>query len=114
MAFKKGQSGNPAGAPKRPRIFTQSLLTALKQTDADNVEAIQRIADKLVDLAKDGDVQAIKEIADRVEGKVPQAVVGDPDNPLHVKSAVTLTDEYLAAIAAGSSTGTSAETQGPE
>ena len=42
------------------------------------------IAEKLVELAMAGDMQAIKEFGDRVDGKAPQAVSlgGDPDNPL--------------------------------
>lgn len=80
MPFQSGQSGNPGGRPKRAKLFTQSLLVALKKTDADNVEAVQRIADKLVALAESGDVQAIKEIADRVDGKPPQAIVGDNES----------------------------------
>lgn len=31
--------------------------------------------------SSDGDVTAFKEIADRLDGKVPQAVVGDDDHP---------------------------------
>lgn len=80
MPFQSGQSGNPGGRPKRAKLFTQSLLASLKKTDADNVEAVQRIADKLVALAESGDVQAIKEIADRVDGKPPQAIVGDDES----------------------------------
>lgn len=79
MAFAPGQSGNPGGKPKRAKLFTNALLASLKKTDENNVEAIQRIADKLAQLAEEGDVHAIKEIADRVEGKVPQAIVGDDD-----------------------------------
>lgn len=79
MPFAPGQSGNPGGKPKRAKLFTNALLASLKKTDANDVEAIQRIADKLTALAEAGDVQAIKEIADRVEGKVPQAIVGDDE-----------------------------------
>lgn len=81
MPFAPGQSGNPGGKPKRAKLFTNALLASLKKTDEHDVEAIQRIADKLVELAESGDVPAIKEIADRVEGKVPQAIGGDDDLP---------------------------------
>ena len=79
MPFQPGQSGNPAGS-RKPKIFTNALLASLKKTDANDVEAIQRIADKLVALAESGDVPAIKEVADRSEGKVPQAIVGDDEH----------------------------------
>lgn len=80
MAFQPGNQESKKANHKRPKVFTQSLLAALKKTDSDNVEAIQRIADKLVLLAESGDIQAIKEVADRVEGKVPQGVVGDDEH----------------------------------
>ena len=42
---------------------------------------LQRIADKLVDLAVEGNITAIKEIADRVEGRPTQTIAGDSDKP---------------------------------
>ena len=74
MAFAPGQSGNPGGKPKRAKLFTNALLAALKRTDENNVEAIQRIADRMVKHAmesEDFDTACVREIADRVEGKVP-------------------------------------------
>lgn len=84
MPFQPGQSGNPKGNPKRAKLFSQALLVALKRTDENDVEAIQRIADRMVKHAVESenfDVACVKEIADRVEGKVPQAVVGDDEMP---------------------------------
>jgi hypothetical protein len=40
------------------------------------------IADMLVSLAADGNLTAIKEICDRIDGKATQPVAGDKDNPL--------------------------------
>jgi len=82
MPFQPGQSGNPKGNPKRAKLFSQALLTALKRTDEENVEAIQRIADRMVKHAMTSeqfDVACVREIADRVEGKVPQGIVGDSE-----------------------------------
>lgn len=76
MPFKPGQSGNPNGRPKSAKIFRDALLVALKRADEEGVEAVQRLADKLVAQASAGDVQAFREAADRVDGKVPQAVEG--------------------------------------
>jgi hypothetical protein len=36
----------------------------------------------LIDRAIDGDVSAIKEVADRIDGRVPQLIGGDRDNPV--------------------------------
>jgi hypothetical protein len=40
----------------------------------------------LLDKALEGDVAAIKEVMDRVEGKVPLPIAGDPDNPLVIQT----------------------------
>ncbi|MEH2695602.1 hypothetical protein DXU03_25850 [Rhizobium johnstonii] len=41
---------------------------------------LRDVADALIAKAIAGDVAAIKEVADRLDGKVPQAVVGDDDH----------------------------------
>lgn len=85
MGFQPGNQHGKVANHKRPKLFTNALLASLKKVDEKDVEAIQRIADKLVKLAEDGDVSAIKEIADRVEGKVPQAIVGDNEaDPVNI------------------------------
>ena len=45
---------------------------------------LERMADKVVKLALDGDMQAVKEIGDRLDGKPAQShtVSGDPEAPL--------------------------------
>lgn len=40
------------------------------------------LADALVDAGLDGDVAALKEIGDRLDGKVPQAVTGGDGGPV--------------------------------
>jgi hypothetical protein len=42
---------------------------------------MRRVARALIDKAMYGDVSAIKEVADRIDGRVPQLVGGDRDNP---------------------------------
>jgi hypothetical protein len=42
---------------------------------------LNAVALALVKKAKDGDVQAIKELADRLDGKVTQPIGGDDDLP---------------------------------
>jgi hypothetical protein len=44
-------------------------------------KALRRVADALISKALTGDVAAIKEVADRLDGRVPQAVVGDDEHP---------------------------------
>ena len=58
--FKAGQSGNPTGRPKGSR--NQATLAAQALLEGE-IEAISR---KVVELAKEGDMQAIKLVLERV------------------------------------------------
>lgn len=78
MTFKPGQSGNPGGRIK-DRFVTAALVSQLKEAKGSKLFAICR---SLIAKAEEGDVPAIREILDRVEGKVPQAIAGDPENPI--------------------------------
>jgi len=76
--FKKGQSGNPNGRPKkevcipdilRKILHDQNKYTLDKET---NLEGICRIA---IDQALSGDKDARNFIADRTEGKALERIV---------------------------------------
>jgi hypothetical protein len=45
---------------------------------------LRKIAEALLCKAEEGDLQAIKELADRVDGKVPQTMGGTEDNQIKV------------------------------
>ena len=60
MPFQKGESGNPAGRPRGARSRTTILLQNLLAADA---EAIAR---KAIDLAKGGDLAALRMCMDRL------------------------------------------------
>ena len=48
------------------------------------------LANALIDKARQGDVTALKEMADRLDGKVAQAVVGDDGSePITLRTIVT-------------------------
>lgn len=49
---------------------------------AKKIKRLDAIADQLVALAVDGNLTAIREICDRIDGKATQPVAGDKDNPL--------------------------------
>lgn len=40
------------------------------------------LAERLLDKAAEGDVSALKELGDRLDGKVPQALTGEDGAPL--------------------------------
>jgi uncharacterized protein (DUF2336 family) len=84
MAFEKGRSGNPSGRPKRAKLFETALMMELKAAGED-MPKLRDIARALIDKASTGDIQAINAFADRMDGKVPQAIIGDDDeDPVNV------------------------------
>lgn len=80
--FQPGQSGNPAGRPKS-KPFKEALDRAIKAAgEGEDGLSLDDIAKALLVKAKTGDVPAIKELAERYDGKVAQAVIGgDEDDP---------------------------------
>lgn len=81
MPFEEGKSGNPGGRPKH-KPFQEALR--MEMLAAERGEACEAKQGSLRwnarQLLEKGDVPAIKEIADRLDGKVPQAVVGDDEH----------------------------------
>ena len=85
MAFEKGKSGNPGGRPK-DRPFRESLrkqLHDIDPKDPDKLKKIDQIAKKCIDMALDGNMQAIKEIADRTDGKSDATVNVNGTHAVH-------------------------------
>src|SRR5690349_2602358 len=77
--FQKGQSGNPAGRAKGPRLSTLILQGLAKAAPGARGTEAEVVAEKLVALALAGDLGAIKEVLDRAEGKsVARAENGQP------------------------------------
>lgn len=73
------------GAPKgndnarRGTMFRDAIRKAL----AEKPDSLLRIARKLIAKADQGDMQAIRELADRLDGKPTQVVdIGEDDAPL--------------------------------
>ncbi len=69
--FKPGQSGNPHGRPKKATPITDRFVELLHKA---NGEKLQAIAESWMDQAIEGDMIAIKEALNRVEGKPPESV----------------------------------------
>jgi hypothetical protein len=67
MVFQPGKSGNPSGRPKE-KAFADALRLAV------NAEAMA------------GDSWAVQQVADRLDGKPAQAVIGgdEDDNPINL------------------------------
>jgi|HubBroStandDraft_6_1064221.scaffolds.fasta_scaffold275805_1 hypothetical protein len=72
--FQKGRSGNPGGRPKT--LITDAYRRVAKKkypNDPENRTYAQLVAEGQFRAAIKGKTEAAKEIAERLEGKVPQA-----------------------------------------
>ena len=78
---------NPKGA-KSDKLWRNAIMVAVKRemTDAEGkpTKKLALLADKLVNEAIDGNVVALKEIGDRLDGKASQAVDAKVDNVTRV------------------------------
>jgi len=81
--------GRPIGSVNRAKPFTDSLRVGGRR--------LRIIADKLAEKAEQGDLRAIQQIADRLDGKAVQAIERG-DVPVEV-----LSDRELFAIIRGGS-----------
>lgn len=75
-----------AGAPEgnqnaKGRLFSSALKRAIAQDDGKRLRAA---AEKLLDLAEQGEPWAVKELADRLDGKSPQGIqlTGEDEGPV--------------------------------
>jgi hypothetical protein len=69
------KSINPVGAPIGNKNATKNkpFLDAMRRALAQNPQKIGRIVDKVLDQAEAGEAWAVKEVADRLDGKAVQA-----------------------------------------
>jgi hypothetical protein len=74
FAFKPGQSGNPAGRPRDTITPHLRELVRMQHPEKDEVTYGELVARALLTRAIVGDVQAIREVFDRLEGKPRQAI----------------------------------------
>lgn len=74
----------PSAGGKPDKLMRDAIMLDLKREaeKGSKTKRLHMVARSLVDLAIAGDVQAIKEINDRVDGKAPQAVTGNDGGPL--------------------------------
>jgi Family of unknown function (DUF5681) len=75
MPFEQGKSGNPGGRPKG-KPFRDALIMEIAAAGNDH-QALRKTAAALLAKAGGGDVPAINLLADRTDGKVAQALIGD-------------------------------------
>lgn len=61
------------------------LNIAIKEANEQGGTRLRDVAEALIKRAIDGDVPAIREVADRLDGKVPQAIEGSEEAPLTIE-----------------------------
>jgi hypothetical protein len=83
--FQPGNPGRPPGSKNKPKWWEAAIMEAIAEAegmpDGPHLKAIARA---LLLKAASGDVPAIKEVGDRTDGKVPQALTGANDGPLEL------------------------------
>lgn len=90
MPFIQGQSGNPGGRPKLPwtfqGLYKEELEEMLTTVDGNPIEAKKAVAKRIVKMAIEGDINAIKELANRIEGMpiAKQEIFGKDGQPLQI------------------------------
>ena len=88
------QPGNQLG--KKYGLWRAALDRAIVQEDGKRLRAA---AEKLLDMAAEGDLGAIKELGDRIDGKPAQAVImsGDEDAaPVQVRAVIEFVGREVA------------------
>jgi ribosomal protein L29 len=94
--WKPGQSGNPGGRPKKTPLADacRELLNMPVPKDKSGRSYAEAISEKLARKALAGNISAVREIADRAEGKARQAMElsGPGSGPLEIQN---MTDEEL-------------------
>lgn len=86
MAEIGAQPGNQNA--RKAKIWEQALKRALARASNATVDAgLDKIADTVVSQAMEGNKDAWQEIGQRLDGKVPQALIGgdDEDAPIKVE-----------------------------
>ena len=74
MPFVKGQSGNPGGRAKE-KSWADAIRIAVNEAyEGGDRKKLRVLADRLVDKALEGEIAAMKEIGDRLDGKAAQSV----------------------------------------
>lgn len=80
MPFQPGNQEHKKA--QKAKLWRDALNRAIKRREQDDPLALERLADQLLAKVAEGDVSAMKELGDRIDGKVPQGIVGgDEDDP---------------------------------
>lgn len=84
--WKPGQVTNPNGRPPKEWTMSAMYKQAAEEAAESGEPKYKIVARKLLELAQNGDMTAIKELGNRLDGMPQQSVLltGDENKPLYV------------------------------
>jgi hypothetical protein len=86
--WKKGQSGNPGGRPKKLTCKLEQLLDKKIPGDKTGKTYAEALIEQMLHRAMKKSDFLIREIFDRVEGKVPRALTAEDHGPSQINVSV--------------------------
>lgn len=94
-----------AVGPKSDKLWRNAIMLAVNRAaEGEDGKQLDRLARRLIEKAAEGDVAAMREIGDRLDGKPTQPIAGDPEGaPIETRTKLDvsgLTDAQLKAVAA--------------
>ena len=75
--WKPGQSGNPKGRQPKNLSLVSLVKELLEKADGEGKTEAEALAEVIIREAKGGKAELIKELLDRIDGKVGQSVSGE-------------------------------------
>lgn len=84
MPFQPGNQEAKKADHRKRRVVTQQLTSALNEAYDEGRTKLRAVIDAWVANAIKGDQGSITALADRLDGKPAQAIVGDDESPLNV------------------------------
>lgn len=97
-SWKKGQSGNPKGRPKKADCLTTLMREELEKVDPKDKEKRthkELVVIATIELAKEGNSTALKEVWERMDGKVKEKLEINQDSTNAILLAKTLSRKEL-------------------
>jgi len=76
--------GAPLGNKNSSRTNRLWGKTVKKLAIQEDYKRMHKVAEALFRKAEDGDISAIKELGDRIDGKASQEITGDSDAPITI------------------------------
>lgn len=88
--IQPGEVRNPEGTNKRP--WREAIKRAIKRRQEDDPRALEKLADKLLRQVDKGDVAAMREFGNRLDGMPKQVIIGGDEDDPPVKHSLSQAD----------------------